>query len=196
MIVTRYFLFAQTAFCHFFILKFSFFLLFSYNPIVLFFHAFSLTFSLYFFPCRLDLSCQKGAFSLTANYDSILIPLKNTEKVEKGKIFSFLVHPFNATKALKTVIYNPSNSYSGFDILKLTVTSLIPSNGLAVISDPLKSPIQRPPFTDGVSVTSELSVAVLASGYLKFSCLSDVESLEDESFPLGKTLNYSFQLFD
>ena len=149
------------------------------------------------FFCRFDLFCFHGSFSISGNDFSKLLTLVNTNKKTKninfaenfGKEISFLANPTNATKALNSILYVPSKSFSGSDSINLTVTSLIPSKEINTINYQITEKTEKTEktyYNDGISVNSEISVFVESSEYLKFICLPKIEILEEDSFNLGE----------
>ena len=140
------------------------------------------------FFCRFDLLCFHGSFSISENNFSKLLTLINTNK-NFGKEITFLAHPTNATKALNSILYVPSKSFSGSDSIDLTVTSLIPSKERNIISHQITGKtekIEKIDYNDGISVNSVISIFVESSEYLKFICLPKIEILEEDSFNLGE----------
>ena len=163
-------------------------------------------FFLYNFFCRFDLLCFHGSFSISENNFSKLLTLVNTNRKTKnvnfaenfGKKITFLAHPTNATKALNSILYVPSKSFSGSDSIDLTVTSLIPSKERNIISHQITGKtekiekIEKIDYNDGISVNSVISIFVESSEYLKFICLPKIEILEEDSFNLGEIKHCNF----
>ena len=158
---------------------------------------------MYNFFCRFDLLCFHGSFSISENDFSKLLTLVNTDKKTQninfaeniGNNLTFLAHPTNATKALNSILYVPSKSFSGSDSIDLTVTSLIPSKERNIISHQITGKtekIEKIDYNDGISVNSVISIFVESSEYLKFICLPKIEILEEDSFNLGEIKHFNF----